>query len=323
MVTLKVLTVGVGGTVGIPTDPHVSFDAFRLTIDEIDSDQFTGWSVGDWDVLDDFSNLFNGSRKRFPLKKGGNFVSFVARQGSNINIQDNLFIFLNDVLQVPGVGYEFSGGSQVLMSEAPDEGDSVKVIFYRGSSAVDTQDVDITETVKIGDSLDIDSSVDKLDEDPRTVQDVLTTNVVNTNAYNGVGLSDDEDLERPVKWCRQRDDIYLDGRRVSKARPLYEPSIFPAAYIIKSVGVGSTDIYVDNVRPSFNQDNESTVNTDFQKKLTIVNYEQKSFCSSNCSGFFSRNCILYSIVYRWSWLFNNSRCFNTKSSWTWNNSKRL
>ena len=128
MVT-DVLTIGVGGTVGIPTDHHVSFEEFKVTIDEIDVTSLLDGLLEIYGCFDDFSNLFNGTRKRFPIKKNGDFLSLVARPGSNINIQDNVFLFINDVLQVPGVGYEFSGGSVLELTEAPKLGDSVKVNF--------------------------------------------------------------------------------------------------------------------------------------------------------------------------------------------------
>ena len=45
--------------------------------------------------------------------------------------------------------------------------------------------------------------------------------------------------------------------------------------LIQSVGVGSTVIYVSNLRPFFNAKNENLVNTDFQKDIVIFNNAER------------------------------------------------
>ena len=37
------LTVSVGGTIGIPTDPNASFERFEILVDEVYSDRFNSW----------------------------------------------------------------------------------------------------------------------------------------------------------------------------------------------------------------------------------------------------------------------------------------
>ena len=74
---------------------------------------------------------------------------------------------------------------------------------------------------------------------------------------------------RPVVWCRQTEDKFISGKRVGKDRELYEPIIKPTAYLTQPVGVGSTVVYVDNVRPFFNRKNENDVSVDFQKEITF------------------------------------------------------
>ena len=52
--------------------------------------------------LDDFSGLFNGVRKDFYLTRtifNEEFYSIVAEAGSGIILQNNLLMFVNDVLQ--------------------------------------------------------------------------------------------------------------------------------------------------------------------------------------------------------------------------------
>ena len=276
----QVLTVGIGGTVGIPTDPSISYQEFQLTIDQVDADQFTAWSVGQIDVLDDFSSLFNGSRVTFPISQNGNSLSIVSKPGSNISIQDTLFIFINDILQVPGEAYEFTGGSQITFSEAPKSEDTLKFLFYRGTGGLDVQSIDITETIKVGDDvrLEHDASVGQepyLDQSFRTVSEIDSSSSLNTNPYLGPGLSGDTTLLRPLTWCKQMEDRFIGGKIVDKTRDLYKANIFPTAYITKSVGIGSTIVYVDNLRPFFNPLNENVLSVEFQKDIVIFNHGEK------------------------------------------------
>ena len=80
--------------------------------------------------LDDVAYLFDGNRLTFPLSQGGVVVSIRASKGSPINIEDTLLIFVNDVLQVPGEGFKFEGGSTLTFTEAPKAKDTCKIIFY-------------------------------------------------------------------------------------------------------------------------------------------------------------------------------------------------
>jgi hypothetical protein len=141
-------------------------------------------------------------------------------------------------------------------------------------------DVDILETVKDGDELTIgyDPSLGQsptLQEEKRTVTSINSTDLVNTNPYFGPGNTEDENLERPVKWCRQTEDKIINEQEVAKDRILYEAVINPTSYLIQPVGVGSTIVYVDNIRPFFNQINESSTLLTFQNKVTFIPQETK------------------------------------------------
>ena len=270
----EILTLPVGGAIGIPTT-SASFEEFQITIDKTFTDEFTGWSVGTLQVLDDIEQYIDGDRKSFPLTLAGNVVSIVASKGSKIDVQDVLLVFVNDILQVPGIGYVFNGGSILTFTESLKVEDSVKIIFYKGSGDTDVISREILETVKVGDDLTIgyDASIGQnsyLQEDPRTVTSVNSTDLVNTNPYFGPGNTQDENLLRPVVWCRQTEDRIINEKEVGKDREIYEPVINPIAYVIKSVGIGSTEIYVDRIRPLFDGKNENDTSLIFQNSVTFL-----------------------------------------------------
>ena len=274
-----ILTVPVGGLTGIPTSTN--FNEFKITVQNIFTDEFTGWSVGELEVLDNFDELFDGSTQTFQLKKGGVIKSIVAARGSNVVVQDVLLIFINDILQVPGEGYTFEGGSIITFTEAPKVGDTSKVIFYKGSGSVDVVSREIIETVKVGDELTIgyDASIGQQpyqQEDERTVTSINSTDEVSTVPYFGPGNTADETLLRPVVWCRQTEDKIINEKGVGKDRELYEPNINHFGYVIKTVGVGSTAIYVDNVRPFFNSLNENDTSLTFQNSITLISQNSRS-----------------------------------------------
>ena len=61
--------------------------------------------------------------------------------------------------------------------------------------------------------------------------------------------------------------------------------INPAAYVIKTVGIGSTVIYVDSVRPFFDPDNEmedATRRASRQDNITIISQESKVGAIATC-----------------------------------------
>ena len=68
------------------------------------------------------------------------------------------------------------------------------------------------------------------------------------------------------------EDRVVNGQYIYKNRELYESIIFPTANLIKSVGIGSTVVFVDNARPLFNAKNESAIDLNFQREITLVDY---------------------------------------------------
>ena len=267
-------------SVGIPTTASANYEELELTIKEIDSDQFTGWAVGQLQVLDNFSNLFDGSRRTFPISVGGDALSIQSRPGSLVKVEDTLFVFINDILQIPGEAYSFPGGATITFDEPPKAEDTLKILFYRGTGGADVVDRDVIATVKVGDTLtlgyhDTLDQKDWLQQSDRSVIEITSSNSVDTNAYNGPGVFEDTREKRPVKWTKQTEDLFIEGKIVSKSRELYDGRIFPTTNLIQSVGVGTTIAYVSNLRPFFNAKNENLVNTDFQKDIVIFNNAER------------------------------------------------
>ena len=68
----------IGGTIGIPTTPSYSGNEFQLTIDEVISDEFSGWSLGTLQILDSIDEFIDGETREFTLKNGGSIISIVS-----------------------------------------------------------------------------------------------------------------------------------------------------------------------------------------------------------------------------------------------------
>jgi hypothetical protein len=294
----EILTVSVGGNSGIPTDTSKPYSEFQVLIDRTYNDKFSGWIVGQLQILDSFENLFDGLTKIFPLKFGGNTVTIRSAKGSNIDVGATLLIFLNDVLQKPGESYLFDGGSVIEFSEPPKNGDTVKVLFYRGSGDIDVVFRDVLETVKVGDELTLNNEPGfgqgiGLQQETRVVIGINTTDSIETNPYSGPGITTDKTLLRPVKWCKQTSDKIINGRIVGKDRVQYEPLINPSSYLINPVGFGSTTVYVDNIKPFFDAQNENPILT-FQNQITLTS--QDSLVAASATAVVSSAGTISSII---------------------------
>lgn len=275
-----ILTVAVGGTVGIPTNTSLTFEEFQITVDDTYSDQFNAWSIGEFQIFDRLDSQFDGVTKSFRLTINDEIVAIKSKPGSNIEIEQTLLVFINDVLQKPNEGFTFSGGSVITFNEAPKgatdgsiNGDTSKILFYKGAGDVDVVFTEVQKTIKTGDTLDLDNNPEKgqgiiFDQDFRTVIGLNAVDIVETNAYTSPGVTTDTTIIRPIKWCKQDVDKIIDGDKIGKDRVDYEPSIFPASYLIQPVGVDTTIIHVDSVRPLFDADNEQNIRT-FQNNINI------------------------------------------------------
>lgn len=264
-----ILTVQAGGPTGIPTISSAPFENFSIIVDTIRNDEYSGWTVGELEKLDDLDSLFNGSERIFPISINQNRFAILAKEGSLIELSAVLLIFINDVLQEPNVAYKFEGGSLIEFTEAPRSGTKCRIYFYKGTPNVDVVAVDILETVQTGDTLQIIDNDGILTQEKRLVKDIFLPDTVKTNNYNTVGVSSNNELLRSVTWCKMRDDSFVDGVAISKSRISYEPNIYPLTNIIKTVSAGSTQIYVDNVITMFNQNNEN-VDPDYINSIQLI-----------------------------------------------------
>tara|TARA_Y100000592_G_scaffold67453_1_gene104793 strand:- start:1473 stop:14264 length:12792 start_codon:yes stop_codon:yes gene_type:complete len=275
------LTVSVGGTTGIPTtSSFIPTDIFEIQVEKVINDEFTGWSVGVFDTFDDVTNFIDGTRIDFPLIKAGIPVSINKSKGSKIELDQLLLVFVNEILQKPGDSYKFVGGSQITFAEPLKIGDTLNICFYKGSGdALDVIDREVIETLKYGDEVTLNYNPDLgqkpyQQEDARTISSITNVDKCETLPYFGPGNTTDTTFERPLTWCRQTQDKIINGQEVGKDREIYEPVINPVANIISSVGIGSTTIYVDRLRPLFDLNNENpqaTFRNTIQKGVKLVN----------------------------------------------------
>ena len=159
-------------------------------------------------------------------------------------------------------------------------GDTLNICFYKGSGDdLDVIDREVIETIKYGDEVTLNYNPDLgqkpyQQENVRTISTIANIDKCKTLPYFGPGNTTDTTFERPITWCRQTQDKIINGQEVGKDREIYEPVINPVANIISPVGIGSTVIYVDRVRPLFDLNNENvdpTFRNTIQKGVTLVN----------------------------------------------------
>ena len=287
----EILTIPEGGITGIPTNSTVGagFSEFRINVNRVDSDKMTGWRFGDLDVFDKLDESFDGETKVFGMKKNGTPASIRSAKGSLIDVKQTILVFLNDVLQEPGIAYEFDGGSNITFIEAPKVGDTCSILFYRGTGGVDVISRDIIESIKPGDSVRIKADDDqnrlKFDQNVRIVSGITTADTFLTTPYNGAGLTTDRTIKRPMVWCKQQDDLFIDNKAVTKDRILYGANILPKTNIIKAVGLGSTEIWTTGVFPLFDSYAESL--PEVKQTIEIINQDTKISAAATAvvSGF--------------------------------------
>ena len=251
---------------------------FQLEVVETFNDRMSAWSFGEMDYIDSIALRQNGSRTRFPLYYNGQLLSFEIDPdsifSSVIDLDSLLIIFVNGVLQQPGVAYQFSGGTSFIFSEPPKESDKVDIFFYVGQEGVDVVLIDINETIKIGDDVFVKkhplypSTQSQLRE--RTISDIVASDSVETDIYVGNGI--DEVTFKPFDWIKQKRDKYIKGDIIYKTRDSIEPMVYPTAKIIGDLNADSTDIFVDDAQFfNFEENNYGITINDFDALVVDVN----------------------------------------------------
>ena len=64
------------------------------------NDNFNGFSPGEFQILDRIDDDFNAINRVFPLTLQGEPVSIVAARDSNIEVDQTLLVFINDILLI-------------------------------------------------------------------------------------------------------------------------------------------------------------------------------------------------------------------------------
>lgn len=242
--------------VGVPTIPATTVEEFVLTVDSVETDSFSGFYPGQFIVFNDISSSFNGFRKKFTLSaeiNGENqILNLRTLPGTDLDITNNIFIFINDILQDPTYAYTFQG-SRVVFTEAPIENSKCVILYYRGSS-VDVSEIIPPKTIKEGDLIRVqESNIDIFDieQSDRVVKTLTSSDQLETFVYSSIGINTDSAKLRPLTWKKQKQDRIISGTLFSKSRPSVQANITPTATVIKKILPSDDVIYVDNAFPLF------------------------------------------------------------------------
>jgi hypothetical protein len=253
--------------VGLVTDKNLSapLSEFELTVLDVFTDSFSAWQFGELDYIDSIKNLQNGVRVRFPLLYNSQLLSFEKNADSLIDLNAVLLIFVNGVIQEPGIAYQFEGGTSFVFTEPPKVEDDISIFFYRGTRDSDSTLVNVNETLKIGDFVQVyknDLLPETITQGIRRIDNIPASDTLETNIYVDLGI--DETNFKPFTWTKQKVDRIINGDVVYKSRDSIEPQIYPTAKVIQDITSTSTNIFVDNAKFfNYEEDNYSVVINNF------------------------------------------------------------
>jgi len=255
--------------VGLVTAKDLSspINEFELTVLDVFTDSFSAWQFGELDYIDSVKPYQDGIRTRFPLFYNSELLSFETDENDPdsqlIDLDSVLLIFINGILQEPGISYQFSGGTSFTFSVAPEPEDDIAVFFYRGTRDEDTIQINTVETVKVGDTVQIFSNNSNIQntitQNKRIIYDISGSDKIETNLYTNQGI--DSVNNKPLYWTKQKTDLILNGESISKSRDSLESQIYPTANIIEDFNISSNQIFVDD-SSLFNYEGESPINFD-------------------------------------------------------------
>ena len=258
--------------VGLVTDRFLNtsqlISDFELTVLEVFRDQYSSWNFGEFDFIDSIKELQDGQRKRFPLVYNASLLSFEVDEdnpdSSLINLDALLLIFVNGVVQDPGVSYTFDGGTSFEFTVPPDSDDEIDIFFYKGTTGVDAVQVSagssVSPTIKTGDVVQMfkDTSGITTTQEQRTIYSITASDEVETNLYTLQGV--DERNFKPLSWTKQKVDKKVNGEIVFKTRDSLESQVYPTSKIIGDLSTSDTELFVDNSRFfNYEEDNSALV----------------------------------------------------------------
>jgi hypothetical protein len=261
--------VGLTTIIGLGT----AFKPFTLTVKEVFSDTFTGIYPGQFLQFDDISSRFNSVRKVFDITTTIDGVrtklTFKSDNGKDY-VENNFFIFINDVLQKPKVAYNYVGG-RIIFTEPPIQGSKSNILYYQGSID-DTEIIVPVQSIKEGDTIKFEpSDLSKLvsEQNERIIKRLVSSNSLDTFPYSDIGIS--SNIARPISWTKQKNDRLINGSLISKSRKEQESKIYPTSKLIWNVSTTDTSIYVDNAYPLFIElDNGNGGITEEKRNAKIV-----------------------------------------------------
>jgi hypothetical protein len=252
---------------GLTTSAGLSkpLEELVFTVTEVKSDTFAAWQVGEFDFVDTIKSLQNGSRTRFPLIKDNKLLSFERSKtdpaADIIDFSTILLIFINGVLQEPGVSYEYKGGTTFKFFEPPKFEDNISIFFYRGTIGVDSVEINVYPTIKPGDSIQIKQNENlpfTIGQDPRVISFITSSDSFETGIYLGEGI--DELNPKPMDLIPQKTDLVTNLITQYKDRDSLESQVFPTAKIIKSISSSDTEIFVDDAQFFKYEENDFDLN---------------------------------------------------------------
>jgi hypothetical protein len=259
---------------GITTNPTVGagFSEFRITIEETFTDKFGGFYPGQFIKFDDPSKYFTGTKRKFDLLIDKESISLKTSPLSDLKVENNFFVFINDIIQVPNLSYKIVG-SRIIFTEAPKKDSKCLILFYRGSD-LDVDQVDPPKTLKEGDIIQIQQNKFELtqrEQFERVIKKIISSDQFDTFTYDSLGINTDPKKSRPLKWTKQTKDRIINGVLYSKQRPDLKSRVTPKTQIIKSVSKTDTKIYVNNAFPLFSIDENLNLKEELRDVVLISN----------------------------------------------------
>jgi hypothetical protein len=231
---------------------------FTITVDKTLTDKFSGFYPGQFIQFDDVSRFFNGFKRKFTLTvtEGSitEILSLKTKKESDLRMENNLFVFINDVLQEPVYSYTWNG-SRIIFKEAPIPNSKCTILFYRGSD-LDVIQIDPPKTIKIGDDVKIgENRLDPVDRPQfeRIVKRIVSSDALDTFSYDSLGINTDTTKQRPLDWTKQTQDKIINGVLYSKSRPNLLSSAVPITKLITNLNKSDREIYVNNAFPLFSE----------------------------------------------------------------------